>query len=137
MNTSQFINSAYQSSLREIALGKLASKKAGRTEVRTFAELLIKEHGTANQELEKMAREKNITLRSELKEGDLIDLEGEAVDEKYLSHVLESHRSKIGMYEKAQASSDEQIRAFSLKQLPQLKNHLSRALYLNKNIKRE
>lgn len=137
MNTSQFINSAYQSGLREIALGKLAREKAGKTEIKTFAELLIKDHSTANQELEKMARYKNITLNPELKTGDVINLEGEAVDEKYLLRVLESHKAKIGIYEKALASSDEQIKAFSLKQLPQLKSHLSRALHLNENLKRE
>ena len=137
MNTDQFINSAYQSGIREIAFGKLALKNASKTEVKTFAELLIKDHSTANKQLEKMARDKNITLIPELKEGDIIDLKGEGVDEKYLLHVLESHRAKIGIYEKAQTSTDVAIREFSLKQLPQLKNHLSKALYLNNNLKRE
>jgi len=131
MNINKFINFAWQSGLMEIASGKLARKKASGNEVKAYAELLINDHTVANKELEEIAKERNIELTSgKSRLEDLINLEGEDFDKKYITQILEDHKTKIAMYEKASSSSDEQIRSFSLKQLPILKGRLAEAYIL-------
>lgn len=132
MNVSQFLNFAYQFGVMEITSGKLAEKKALGNEVRAYAAILINDYNIANKELEKIAKERDIKLTSgKARLEDLENLEGKDFDEKYISQILKDYRAKIAMYEKASSSSDEQIREFSLKRLPILKDRFAQAVSLN------
>ena len=133
MSVNQFIDFAHQSGSMEIALGKLAKKKASKEEVKAFADDLISDHTGANKELEKLAKEKNIKISSG-KSGleDLVNLEGPDFEREYINRILDDHKTKIAMYERASSSEDDLIRAFSSKHLPVLKSRLAQAFILKK-----
>jgi putative membrane protein len=60
--TAQFIQQAAISGMSEVQLSQLALKNAQSSGVKTFATMMVKDHGVANAELKALASTKDITL---------------------------------------------------------------------------
>src|ERR1700761_9249710 len=61
----KFATAAASGGMAEVALGKLALTKTSNAAIKDFANMMITDHGKANDELMAIAKAKNITLPTE------------------------------------------------------------------------
>ncbi len=86
---SKFATDVANGGLAEVALGKLAQQKATNPQVKSFADMMVKDHSKANDELMAIAKSKNITLPAapdadhQKKMDDLSKLSGKDFDKAY------------------------------------------------------
>ena len=86
-----FIMEAAAGGMAEVELGRLASQKASRSEVKEFGQMMVDDHTKANNQLMKIAQEKGLAAPHALKPQDkatkdqLSKLSGEAFDRAYIS----------------------------------------------------
>lgn len=127
----EFATKAAISGLAEVELGKLAVKKASNSQIKTFANTMITDHGKASDELKEIAMSKNISLPTVLDENyqkkwdDLNTKNGKDFDKKYASLMVDEHQKDLDIMEKqAREGVDPELKAFAAKNAPILKSHL-------------
>ena len=111
-------------------LGKLASKKAGSAEVRSFGERMVKDHSKANAELAKIAKSKGAAPADTAGPehagnwGKLNKATGAEFDREYMKAMREDHKKAVSLFEKqAKSGDDADLKAFAAKTLPVLREH--------------
>src|SRR6059058_6151950 len=57
-----FMKKAAKGGMMEVAMGKLAEQNAKSPDVKSFGQRMVTDHGKANDELKKIAAEKNVKL---------------------------------------------------------------------------
>lgn len=125
-----FFKKAAEGGMAEVELGKLAEKKGMANETKEMGRRMVTDHSKANEELEKLAMSKGVTLPKELAAAhkstmsSLDKMEGEKFDHAYHTDLIKNHREDIALFEKAAGSKDADIKAFAGKTLPTLKEHL-------------
>ena len=128
-----FARKAAEGGHKEVALAKIAQRKASSEDVKSYAQTLERDHSQANDELKSWATSKKVTLPAAPVDGKTVDakleaLEGAAFDKAYIAAMIQDHRKDIAAFEKEAASgSDPDLRAFAQKALPTLKGHLEQA----------
>lgn len=143
LSTESFIQLAALAGTKEIELGKLASQKAQSADVKSFAGMMISDHGTAGSELKQLAASKNITisLKSDtvrpeqdykLAAKQLNMLSTDKFDRAYLTTMLEDHKRAVALFQLGAASKDAGVKAYAEKYLPKLREHLAEAEKLTK-----
>lgn len=140
--TRAFADKAATGGLLEVELGKLAQEKAQNKRVKAFGVMMVADHSKANDELKKIAAQKNITVSTTLTADQAAQLEkmkqkkGISFDKAYLKMMLSDHRKDIDEFERySKNGSDAGIKEFALKTLPVLKMHLDSAKSINKEVK--
>lgn len=138
-----FLENAAQGNRAEIEGSQMALDKATSPEVRQFAQAMIQDHTTANQQLTRLATSKGYTVptepslmqRTELKA--LSALSGNAFDKMYVDRIgVASHRATVEQFETAATGAqDPDVRAFAQKMLPSLRHHYQMAQTLNERQK--
>jgi putative membrane protein len=120
--------------LAEVQLGRLASQKALRSEVKEFAQMMVTDHTRANDQLMKMAQSKGVTTPPSLKpdhkaaQDHLSKLSGEAFDRAYIQHMVKDHQKDVALFRKqSTGASDAEVKQFASATLPTLQKHLARA----------
>ncbi|MGE0859463.1 MAG: DUF4142 domain-containing protein [Gammaproteobacteria bacterium] len=134
----EFIEHAAVGGMLEVELGRLAAKRAANADVRAFAQRMVEEHGKANAELTKLARDKGVTLPTELKQ-DARDMRAkldatkpEDFDEEYMEMMVDDHEKDVKMFEEqAKDAEDVDLRAFAERCLPTLRSHRDAAKALD------
>jgi putative membrane protein len=128
-----FARKAAEGGHKEVALAKIAQRKASSEDVKRYAQTLERDHSQANHELKSWATSKNVTLPPAPADGKTVDaklegLEGAAFDKAYIAAMIQDHRKDIAAFEKEAASgADPDLKAFVQKTLPTLKGHLEQA----------
>jgi putative membrane protein len=127
--------------MAEVELGKLAADKASSDEVKKFGQRMVDDHGKANDELKKLAENKNITLPTapDAKHKATIDrlskLSGEAFDRAYMQEMLKDHRKDVSEFRtESKSGKDADVKAWAAKTLPTLEEHLKLAQDANKAV---
>ncbi len=130
----EFMVKAASGGMLEVELGQLATQKGGNTQVKEFGRQMIKDHGTANQELKNLATLKNITLPTSMSDKhrkhveELSRLSGAEFDREYMELMKKDHKEDIKLFEKAaNEAMDADIKALAAKELPVLRHHLQMA----------
>jgi putative membrane protein len=128
-----------QVGIAEVELGKLATQKAMREDVKKFGQQMVDDHSKANDELKAVATKKNITLPSDTDAEHkalydrLSKLSGAAFDQAYLKAMVDGHRKVAADVRKEQKSgSDAELKEFAGKTLPTVEAHLKHAEGLSK-----
>ncbi len=119
----------------EVQAAQLAQQKSTSSEVKQFAAQVEKDHKSANDELQRIASAKGLTLPTSMNQDglaqmkELNNLTGRAFDRVYTSKAaIQHHQKSIALYERiARESNDAEIRAFAEKTLPTLREHLKMA----------
>lgn len=116
--------------LQEISAGKLAFSKATNGEIRSFGQMMEKDHGQAEQQLLQLAKSKNIELpeaaTSGIQPAFNLKKAGSDFDRLYVHAMLSSHNGAVEMFESyATNGKDPGVKAFAQKLLPTLKAHLA------------
>jgi putative membrane protein len=139
----EFIEGVAADLLTEVELGRLATHKATRPEVREFGEVMIADSGRAFAELEALAAQKQVTLptlpRPDQEFGilELGALSGVAFDDRYLQAMSSSRSKALRLFEKEASSwGDPDVKAFAGRLLPGLKEHLAKARRLLREAQR-
>jgi len=134
----EFFKKAAGGGMFEVEAGKLAQSKGQSDGVKSFGEMLVKDHSAANDELKALAGKKGVTLpasvpASEQKKLDKLS-KAKNFDKDFIKEVgLSDHKKDISLFEKTSKSADDaDVKAFATKTLPTLKTHLQHAEDLKK-----
>ena len=119
-------------------IGKLARQRATSDDVREFATMMEESHRNTKSELGSMGIMKSAAVpcaptKAAHESYDRLNAVSiEEFDEAYLARVIESHNDAIALFEGCtNASHDPDVKAIASKRLPELRNHLSKAMELD------
>ncbi len=138
----EFIVKAGIAGLAEVQQGNLALQKAQSADVRQYAQRMVTEHSTSNNELSQLATAKGLALAAEL-DGEhksalehLAGLSGADFDKAYMQHMISDHEKAIGDFTKAATTAtDADIKGWAQKTLPALQQHLQLAREISAKLK--
>jgi putative membrane protein len=138
----KFVKDAAQGGMTEVELGKLATQKATRDDVKQFAQKMIDDHTKAGDQLKQVAAKENIPVPDSLdsKHQSRIDklskLDGANFDKAYVKDQLKDHQSDVKDFSaEAQSGTNGNVRAFASNTLPTLQQHLDLVKNLSKSEK--
>nr|MBF0683758.1 DUF4142 domain-containing protein [Pseudomonas sp.] len=134
-----FLENAIQGSYAEIEGSQLALDTTTSSDVKSFAQMMIEDHGKMLKEAQALAQKKGMTpptgpsvmQRTEITA--LKALSGGAFDAMYVNRIgVASHEATVEMFEDAsQEVQDPDVKALATKTLPKLREHLEMARSLN------
>ncbi|WDF54602.1 DUF4142 domain-containing protein [Mucilaginibacter sp. KACC 22063] len=127
----KFATDAANGGMAEVALGKLAITKTANAQVKQFADMMVSDHGKANEELMSIAKAKNITLPStvdadhQAKMDKLSKETGKDFDKDYVDAMVDGHQKTLDLMQKeAKDGKDAELKAFAAKTAPIVQTHL-------------
>lgn len=139
--THNFMNEAAMGGMAEVEFGKLAQEKAMNPRVKSFGEMMVRDHTGVNNDLKSIAQQKNVTLPADLGKhkshyDDLSKKSGADFDKAYIKMMVEDHKDDIDAFEKiAKNGTDPDIKTFASQKLPTLRMHLDSAKAIEKSLK--
>ncbi len=120
----------------EIALSRQAVGQASNSQVRAYAEMMVRDHERMNRELATLSSRRGVVIQDGRRyEHDLNGLSkktGASYDSAYIDEMVDSHEDAIDVLEKASRSKDPDVAALAVQYLPTLREHLARAQELAK-----
>jgi putative membrane protein len=133
-----FAQRAASGGMAEIQAAQLAQQRASSPQVKQFAGRMLADHGQANNELQQIAQDQNITLPSApdrtavAAQQKLQGLNGPAFDQAYSQHELRDHEQDVALFrQEATSGQNPALKSFAQKTLPILQQHLQLAQGLN------
>ena len=129
-DAAEFLVKAAEGRMMNINEGKLAVLKGTTSEVRNYAQLIVKDQTTILDEIKKIADERNITLpdgvSDKKREGqmELSEEAGRDFDEKFIKMMHSDLEDDIKLFEKAVDIKDPGITTFAKEYLPLIQSHL-------------
>lgn len=125
--------------LQEVSAGQQALQKAKNSTVRAFAQMMIKDHGTAEQQLLDLAKRRTISLPPAATGGikpDLLLAGAPDFDAAYVHAMKAGHGNTVQTFENyATTGKDPVVRAWAKQMLPALKMHLEHITAIDKQLK--
>lgn len=126
----RFLEQAGQGAHFEVESSNMALLKGVTGSMHDFAQLMLDDHGPANAELERLARNKGLQLPVKLDAAhqetldQLANLEGEAFEHAYREIQVKAHDEALSLFQKAaEESQDAELREFAKRTLPMLRKH--------------
>jgi putative membrane protein len=142
LSDTTFASKAAVGGMAEVALGKMAADKGASKEVKDFGNMMVMDHGKANDELKAIAQKKNITLPAGLdaehqaKSDSLSKLSGAAFDKAYVAAMVEGHQKTLAlMQSEASGGKDADLKAFAAKTAPVVQHHLDEITKIQASLK--
>ena len=137
--SNSFVDNAAAGGIAEIETSRLALEKSQSADIKAFANMMITDHGKANDELASIAKANDIevpdstTLVKQAKEK-ILDMRDESFDAAYANNQVKAHEETIELFKKeANTVTDDKVKgatelkAFAQKMLPALEKHLTAA----------
>lgn len=125
-----FMNTASQANMAEIAAGKLASQKSKTKDVRQFADSMVADHTVAQKELSDLAEKEHVSLiqspdtEHEHSVEQLNTMAGRQFDSAYMNLQLMDHQVAVQLFQQeSQTGRDSLARTYAAKYLPKLRHH--------------
>jgi putative membrane protein len=130
----KFVEDAAKGNRAEVELGKMVESKAKDPAVKQFAQMMVKDHTDALNQLQKLAQSKNITLPDGVP-SDAQDLQqklsteqGKQFEKDYMSGMVEDHQKDVQEFQDAsQNLKDSDLKQWAGTMLPKLQQHLAKA----------
>lgn len=129
-----FVEDASAKGVAEVEAGKLAQEKGTAADVKTFADMMVKDHTAANQKLKALADKKNIDVSDDAELLDkakamILELRSaKSFDQAYANNQVKAHEATIEIFEdEIKNGEDAELKAFATETLPKLKAHLVEA----------
>ena len=126
----------------EVQLAKLASERATNPDVKQFAQMMIKDHEAAGEELKRAATAANVQVNppaemdndhKDLQE-DLSKLSGRDFDRKYMDAMVDEHQEAVNELEKKTDADTPHVREWASKTLPAVRQHLEQAKQIQETL---
>lgn len=131
-NEAEFATNAADAGLAEINFANLAISKTNNPEIKAYANMMLKDHGTANDELMALAKSKNVTLpvamsaENQKRREDISTKTGADFDKAYAKLMEENHVKVLAFMEhQARKGTDPDLKAFAAKTVPMINAHLN------------
>jgi len=129
-----FVTKAAQGNSAEVALGQIVAGKTKNPAVKQFAQMMVKDHTAALNELQELAQSKNLNFNDALPE-DAQSLQtklssdtGTQLDKDYMDSMLEDHQKDVQEFtDQSQKAKDPDLKQWASKTLPILQKHLEKA----------
>jgi putative membrane protein len=125
-----FMKGVAGSNMFEIQLSQLAAQKAQDEKVKQFAQKMVQDHTKAGEELKQLAQSKGVQLPQQLPEMKQEELQifqslsGAEFDQAYKSCMKVGHAKNVAAFEeKSKHAKDAELKAWTAKTLPVLKQH--------------
>jgi putative membrane protein len=128
----KFLTEAIQGNLAEVQMGQLAQKNGGSDRVRSFGEMLQKDHADANQKATAAANQLGMTpptepnAKQKSSHDRMTKLTGAKFDEAFAKDMVADHRKDIREYEQ-EAKKNDAAGNYAKEALPTLRKHLEAA----------
>jgi putative membrane protein len=133
-----FVKEASSGGMMEVELGRLAQQNATNPRVKNFAEMMVRDHSKANDELRSMASAKNMMLTDSMTKKHRDHLEsmrnvtGKNFDKRYMEMMVKDHTEDVQKFEKASnTATDTDLKTWAGNTLPVLRMHLDSAKAIN------
>lgn len=133
-----FVTKAAIGGMFEVQSSELAGDKAQSAEVKEFAKQMVKDHGKANKELEKLGGKLGANVPKELDAKHtqslqkLEGLKGAEFDASYVQAQRAAHKEAVGLFQaQSSARGNPELAAWAQKTLPTLKEHQSHIQNMN------
>jgi putative membrane protein len=128
----QFLDNAAKGNRAEVELGQMMEKSKN-PGVKSFAQLMVKDHTDALNQLQQLAQSKNVTLADGLP-ADAADLkqklsseQGTQRDRDYVKGMVDDHQNDVKDFQDAsQKAKDSDVKQWAAKTLPTLQEHLQK-----------
>ncbi|HEX4555092.1 MAG TPA: DUF4142 domain-containing protein [Xanthobacteraceae bacterium] len=134
----KFLSEAIQGNFAEVAMGQLAQQNGQRDDVKAYGQMLVTDHGAANQKAIEAAKALNVTPPtgpSDKQKADMAKMEkqkGAAFDKAFARDMVMDHKKDIAAYDKESKKTDA-AGQYAKDTLPTLHKHLDAAQALEKN----
>jgi putative membrane protein len=142
LSDTAFAAKAAVGGMAEVALGKMAASKGTDAQVKDFGNMMVMDHGKANDELKSIAKAKNITLPAGLdaehqaKSDSLSKLSGKDFDKGYVNVMIEGHKKTLALMQSEAANGkDAELKAFAAKTAPVVQMHLDHIQKIHDSLK--
>jgi putative membrane protein len=136
----RFVKEAGAGGLAEVELSKIAQKSEN-PDVKSFADRMVQDHTTANQELMTIATGLGIDLPKALDAEHqgmaqkLASLHGKALDEQYMRDMVADHNKTVTLFQTEERSGHStELKQFAQKTLPILQTHQKMAQELSRKV---
>jgi putative membrane protein len=130
----KFMETVTRDNLTEIQAGKLAQSNAFDARVKKLGQMMEQDHTKANQELQKIASEKGVSLPSDPSKSQarlLKDLQGKNgadFDKAFAKATTKDHKKAVKLFDKTRKNAkDPDVRAFADKTYAAINSHLQMA----------
>ena len=130
-----FLKDAAVGGNAEVSASQVALDKSTNADVKTFAQMMVDDHGKAGTELKGLADQKGVkvsdtpslTKKTEIKM--LSERKGSSFDQHYADSIgVKAHQDTIKLFQKeVDKGSDADVKAWASKTLPTLQHHLEAA----------
>ena len=138
-DSDDFVEDASAKGVAEVEAGKLAQEKGTAADVKSFADMMVKDHTVANAKLKSIADAKKLDVSDSAALMDkakamILELRSaKSFDQAYANNQVKAHEETIALFEKeASEGKDPELKAFASETLPKLKTHLEHAKTLAK-----
>jgi putative membrane protein len=129
-----FVTKAAQGNSAEVALGKIVADKTKDPSVKQFAQMMVKDHTAALNELQELAQSKNLNFNDDLPDDakalqtKLSSDTGKQLDKDYMDDMLKDHQKDVQEFtDQSQMAKDPDVKQWASKTLPILQKHLEKA----------
>ncbi|MCU1219831.1 MAG: hypothetical protein JWN42_1028 [Candidatus Angelobacter sp.] len=129
-----FVTKAAQGNSAEVELGKIVAAKSKNPSVKQFAQMMVKDHTAALNELQELAQSKNLNFNDDLPDdakalqAKLSSDTGKELDKDYMDGMVEDHQKDVREFtDKSQTAKDPDVKQWAGKTLPILHKHLEKA----------
>jgi putative membrane protein len=130
----QFVMDAAAANTMEIQAANIAMQNGVSQRVKDYAAMMIRDHGTAGNELKTYASSRNAmvtdSLPTEMRNHmeEMKKMKGKAFDNHYMKMMTDDHQKTITKFENASnTAADADLKAWATKTLPVLRAHLDSA----------
>ncbi len=137
----EFASKAATGGMLEVKLGELAASKGNNPAVREFGQRMVKDHSKANDELQSIAPQANVTLPTGLSRSEqatydrLSKLSGADFDNAYADDMVTDHEHDVAEFKRESTSGqNDTLKNFAAKTLPTLQSHLDQAREMLKSV---
>ncbi len=134
-----FMLAAAQGGMTEVKLGELASTNGVRDDVKSFGQMMVKDHTAINDDLKALAAQKGVTLPDSLDATHqaMVDkftvLTGSKFDDAYIRGMIKAHQKDATAFKtEFVATQDADIKNFLDKSIPVVEAHLQHVIALRK-----
>lgn len=128
-----FYTKAAAGGMQEVEMAKLAEQNAKSAQVKSFAEMMVKDHTAANDKLKNLAATKGVPLPEELSTTqkasvDTLKMHSSSdFDDAYIKAQIDAHEDTVALLQKEISNGkDADARAFASKMLPTVQQHLEK-----------
>ncbi|ACH37839.1 outer membrane protein, putative [Citrifermentans bemidjiense Bem] len=136
-----FVKEAASGGMMEVEAGRLAQQKGASQEIKDFGQMMVTDHGKANDELDSIISKKQLKkpAKMEAKHKKMVDqlnaLSGAEFDKKYAKEMVKDHEKDVATFKKASTKvKDPELKGWVDKTLPVLEQHLQHAKDMAKKL---